>query len=583
MRIARLSVRNYRTLQTLDLTFPSFYSAVCGRNDSGKTNVVNVVRTLLVEERRRYYGRPYSEKPEFSVKDDFTKWIEGDPKKRKLYASFELLIDSSRDAGLYSFLVDYLAIQERPNELQLLIEFEQTGEAETSIAVKACNQTFDGLKAEEVLKRFRTSPTVLFHSSTDRDEPFAHGSQGALREISEEHFQRLETSQRTVNNVLRRIARDQEEKIEDLLGRLGEKYRVRLTCPTFDLSYFPYNITLGDRKLDVGLDDWGAGPRNRTLILLTIFRAKQVAESGVSASKVTPVIVVEGPESILHPLAQAEFGRVLQDLSEEFQVQIIVTTHSPYLLSQARPESNILLERKIVRRQLRHTERVDTTGDRWMEPFALSLGLSDDSFRPWRDLFFSQPQNVLLVEGDTDRDYFELLLDERHGRDGLRFDGVIFAYGGRDTLKNQALLRFIRDRFDRVFVTFDLDSREMVERSLATLGMQERHDYLPIGVDEPGKRKIEGLLPDAVRTSVHAANAPLVDALSGTPEERREAERQLKRLYVEEFKRAAVPGGESYRKFYEVTRIINRAFSKERVAAPNDQRTAPTQPTRRRR
>jgi putative ATP-dependent endonuclease of the OLD family len=54
-----------------------------------------------------------------------------------------------------------------------------------------------------------------------------------------------------------------------------------------------------------------------------------------------------------------------------------------------------------------------------MEPFALSLGLSDDSFIPWRELFFSQPEAVLLVEGDTDREYFELLRSEDHGRISL--------------------------------------------------------------------------------------------------------------------------------------------------------------------
>lgn len=569
MKITRLSVRNYRTLEELNLDFPAFYSAICGRNDSGKTNVVNVVRGLVHEEDRYPYPYVYSEKPGFSFKDDFTKWVEGDSKKRKISASFSLLIDAARDAGIHSFLVDYLGIDERPTELSVSISFEQNGEGEKSILVEACGRTFDGLKAEEVLKRFRTSHSFLFQSSTGPEGPYAHGARGALREISEEHSQRLDTSQRTVNNVLRKIARDHEEKIGALLGRLKEKYRVRLSCPAFDFSYFPYNITLGDAKLEVDLDDWGAGTRNRTLILLTIFRAKQVADSRISASKVTPVIVIEEPESFLHPLAQAEFGRVLQDLSEQFQVQIIVTTHSPYLLSQGRPESNILLERRIVRRQLRQTVRVDTSGDRWMEPFSLSLGLSDESFEPWRSLFFSQPQAVLLVEGDIDLEYFELLLGEDHGKDRLDFSGVIFPYGGRDTLKNQALLRFIRDRFERVFVTFDLDSKEIVAKSLSSLGMKERIHYLPIGIDEPGKRDVEGLLPESLRTKVRGANPELVDALSGTTDERREAERQLKKLFLEEFKKVAKPGDDNFKKFYEVVRVINRGFRAQATATAN--------------
>jgi len=48
-------------------------------------------------------------------------------------------------------------------------------------------------------------------------------------------------------------------------------------------------------------------------------------ESEPSASKITPVIIIEEPESFLHPSAQAEFGRVLHDFAEEFQVQVIVT------------------------------------------------------------------------------------------------------------------------------------------------------------------------------------------------------------------------------------------------------------------
>jgi hypothetical protein len=37
--------------------------------------------------------------------------------------------------------------------------------------------------------------------------------------------------------------------------------------------------------------------------------------------------MIEEPECFLHPSAQAEFGRILRDLAEEFQVQVIITTH----------------------------------------------------------------------------------------------------------------------------------------------------------------------------------------------------------------------------------------------------------------
>jgi putative ATP-dependent endonuclease of the OLD family len=563
MRITQLSVENYRTLQALKLDFPSFYTAICGRNDSGKTNVVTAVRHLFKQDERYYYRYSDSEKPWFTFAEDFTKWVDVEPKKRSISAEVSLLVDSVRDAGIYAFLVDYLGLTNPPKELEMHFSFTQHPEGEKKTTVQTGGQTYDGLKAEEVHKRFVTSPIFLFHSSMDPEEVYYRGARGGLREISEEHSQRLEVSQKTVNNVIRRITHDQEDKIEAFLGRLNDKYKVKLTCPIFDLSTFPYNITLGDRKIDVDLDDWGSGTRNRTLILMTIFRAKQVADSKVSSAKITPIIVIEEPESYLHPLAQAEFGRVLQDLSQEFEIQIITTTHSPYLLSHTRSDSNILLERHTVRKQLRQTERVDTAGERWMQPFAMSLGLTDDTFKPWRELLFSQPTSVLLVEGDVDRQYFELLQKDEHANNRLCFSEVIFPYGGVSTLRNQALLKFIKDLFGKVFITFDLDGKGEVERSLSSLGFEEKRHYLPIGLEEAGKRKIEGLLPDAIRTKVYAENPNLVDALSGSTEERHSAENRLKKLLLEAFTKSATPGSEDFKKFYEIVRVINKAIKSD--------------------
>jgi energy-coupling factor transporter ATP-binding protein EcfA2 len=556
MRITRLATTNYRTLEEVDLSFPSFYSAICGRNDCGKTNVVRAIRCLMKEDEPFHY----SDQPEFSLKDDYTKWLDADPKARFIRVEIDLRISAESDTGLFEFIRDYLALEKVSGDLDLKLSVAHGSDGAT-VEVAAAGQRFDGLKAQEVLKRLQTSRTFLFHSSTDPHPRYRRGFRGVLGDISEEYTGKLDDSKKSVDRVLRRIAREQQEQIEELLGRLADRYKVGLTIPSFDIRYFPYDITLGDRKVEVELDEWGSGTRNRTLVLLTIFRAKQVADSPTSASKVTPVIVVEEPESFLHPLAQAEFGRVLQDLAEEFKVQIIVTTHSPYLLSQDRPESNILLKRRVVRRQLRATEQADTSGARWMEPFALALGIADDEFRPWRELFFSKPGGLLLVEGDTDKEYFTLLRDAAHGSNCLEFDGEVFPYGGKDTLKNQALLRFIKDRFGAVFVTFDLDAEALVEKPLQALGFEKRRSYLAIGLDAPGKRSIEGLLPERVRTAVYGENPDLVQALTGSTEERKTAHRRLKRLLLDRFKQEGQPG-EDYGKLYEVARVVSKALKK---------------------
>jgi energy-coupling factor transporter ATP-binding protein EcfA2 len=557
MRILRLTTSNYRTLQDITLTFRPYFTAICGRNDSGKTNVVRAIRSLMRAQDPFFYR----EDPQPSIAEDFTKWVSVDPKDKRLAISIDLSIDPVSDKALHEFVRDYLGLPATNEELALTIETTHQADVPPEVVVCVGDNRFEDLKAQEVLKRVQTSRTFLFHSSVSLPYRFIgrYGYGAVVGALSEEQGNRLRASQDVVNKALKKIAREQGEEIEDLLGRLRDRYKVGLSFPSFDLADFPYDLTLGDRKVDVELEQWGSGTRNRTLVLLTLFRAKQIAESTDTSSKVTPVIVVEEPESFLHPLAQAEFGRVLQDLAEEFRVQTIVTTHSPYLLSQRRPDANILLERRLIRRQVRDTVVVDTSGERWMEPFALSLGVRDREFVPWRNALFSSTGALLLVEGEIDKRYFDLLRDPLHGDNALHFDGDIFPYGGKDALRNQALLKFIRDKFAKLFITYDLDADNALRRPLEALGFERRVTYSPVGVDAPGKRSIEGFLPDSVRTAVYAAHPDLVQALGGSAEERRDANEELKGLLFEQFAREAQPGDHYFGRFYQLTKLINRA------------------------
>ena len=565
MQIKNFEIRNYRTLESLDLEFPSFYTAICGRNDAGKTNVVRALRALMKQDDP--YG--YRAEQELSLKDDFPKWSAVDSNTRRITISLSIVVAPDSDAGLYQFLVTHLALQQdtQPLTMKVLLAYTvDEGEGEEQVSVSVAGREYSGLPAQEVLNKLQTSNTVLFYNSTELDPrlQFGRGFGGFFRELAGEYSSELRTIKDTINKRLRKVAKGQQKQLTELLGRLEGKYRAALSVPAYDFDYLPFNLTLSDGKVDVALNDWGSGTRNRTLILLTLFRARQISQAGTSASKVTPILVIEEPESFLHPSAQAEFGRILQDLAEEFKVQVITTTHSPYLLSQERPDSNILLDREEYYHQLRKTYRVDVSGDNWMEPFGLALGISGQEFRPWRELFFSRADSLLLVEGETDREYFEMLRDRVHGAGQLNFPGEIFAYCGKGTLKHTILLKFIRDRYKQFFVTFDLDALAEVEKSLQALGLELNKHYFPLGVDAAGKKDIEGLLPDEVKTAVRAGNPGLVDqAVNGSPDERRIAKYELKRLYLAEFKARATPGPIYYGEFYKCTKLINKAMTTE--------------------
>lgn len=559
MKITRLKLKNYRTLEDFDLTFPSYYSAVCGKNDSGKTHIVRAVRSLM-EDQSQYRFR---DQEEFSFKDDFTKWKTGSERKR-MEIGAEVVANREADAGLYEFITTYLSLADHGDALNFQVDVVYDGETATpQMTLTVGAQKFEGIKAEEVLKKLQSSHAVLFYNSTETDPQmiFSRGVSGVLSEFSGRDSAQVEKLKKNVNRALNKIAKRQQTDISGLIGRLESKYKVGMSMHAFDLGYLPFTITLGDKEIALSLDDWGSGTRNRTLILMTLLRAKQISQGGPSASKITPIIVIEEPESFLHPSAQAEFGGILQDLSEEFNVQVLATTHSPYMLSQDRPNSNILLERTIVRRQLRKTVRVETSADNWMEPFGRALGIDNAAFEPWKGVFFNKSKNILLVEGKTDAAYFELLRVPAHGTGQLRFDGEIFSYGGFGNLKNTVLLKFIREKYDRMFVTYDLDREKEVTHSLASVGLKKNEHFLPIGLSAPGKQNIEGLVPDSVTSKVYGDNAALVQqAMHGTTEEKNDAKEKLKLLIYKEFVSKAEPGEQYFKRFYDVARAINKAM-----------------------
>ncbi len=197
-----------------------------------------------------------------------------------------------------------------------------------------------------------------------------------------------------------------------------------------------------------------------------------------------------------------------------------------------------------------------------MAPFGQALGLDAKEFAPWKQMMFAELDAILLVEGDTDKAYFELLRDPAHGENQLVADCEIVPYGGVGSISNTVLLKFIQDRFVRFFVTYDLDAADGLARTMSSLQLEKGKHHLPIGIDAPGKNCIEGLLPAVVQQAVYSANPDLVQALqSAKGDERKSASNKLKTLLLEEFTQQATPGEEYFGLFYPLVKDINDAFA----------------------
>lgn len=561
MKIIDIHLKNYRSFEDCKIEFKDYYTAICGKNNSGKSNIIRAILNIL-ERQSLFRNR-------FNFSNDFPIWKTKNQSNENIELTIHLYLDRVADIGLIKFLQVFL--QEDTNNIPKTIEnidliikitfSANSKENKTEILVNNI-AVQDSYKVGEILRRIHSAQIIIFHNSTQPLFAYRRQQQhGQLDNLPARTKASIEGKLNQINKELGKAIQKHKSELQELIGRLQEKYEVGLSFIglDMDLESIPYEISLGEKNYELPLDDWGSGTKNRTLILSSIFNAKNLTDIDEESNRITPIVVIEEPESFLHPSAQSEFGRILQDLSKELEIQVIATTHSPYLLSHHNPQSNILVKRNIIQGKTCESmvERVEE--ENWREPFELALGMVGPEFESLKEAFFSKENNIMLLEGDIDVEYFKLLKDERHSNKKLLFNGELYSYGGFGFLNNPVLLKFIKERFNKLIVTVDLDAIANVKQNLEKAGYKKDVDYFTVGLDKPGYRCVEGLLPDFIRQSVNSENNELVLALqSENKEERKIAKDKLKQLYFEEFKKNIKYDETYFENFYVLINKINK-------------------------
>jgi putative ATP-dependent endonuclease of the OLD family len=568
MKIRQIEIENYRTIEKTTIGFPTYYTAICGKNNSGKSNIVKALRYILGNH------RDYVERFNIAIKNDFPIWktnVKDDDKIIGIKITFNLFQDY--DSNLIKYIQTFgFENKDCSPEKKHIGDFEinlsiqiHSDPKKTKGIVSVNNQIIDDYRSNEIISKIWNSQMLIFHNSTQVNSRIRRNSHGNVGNFNINSKTKIEEKAQSLQKELKNVVESYKKELSSLLGRLEEKYDVSLsfTGLDFNIESIPFEINLGEKNFEIPLEDWGSGTKNRTLIMQSIFNAKKQLENEEDKSKGTPIVIIEEPESFLHPSAQAEFGRILQDIAEEFKIQVIATTHSPYLLSHFNPKSNILVKRQVDKGKFRESYIESIEGDNWREPYELALGMVGPEFETLKNAFFTQSNNILFVEGAIDKEYFEMLKDASHGENRLMFSGEIYSYDGFGFLNNAILLKFIKNRFSQIAVTLDLDAIQVVGKNLECAGFVKNKDYFVIGKNEPGKRFIEGLLPDSIINKVNAENIAFVRALSSdNKEEVKDAKSKLKQLYLKEFKDIAQPTEEYFSEFYKVTKLINKTLKK---------------------
>lgn len=567
MKLISISAKNYRTLQDVFLSFSKNYCTISGQNNAGKSSVIRLLSTLF----RRNGDYPWQEN-RLDYKEDRTQWLK---QNQPIEIAYRIELSRNDDPALISFIEKMAETPISAESASLNVLYTLTENGDLKITVELNDKLVDEKGSKEIEKKIKDSNLLFLYNSTTRlHEDFFYKRGRLFYEfvMSEDERKALDEAAKSIEKRFRRLARDRKAGLNNILGRLSEKYDVEFSQPEgYSMRHMPLGINLRDKHVAVPLADWGSGTQNRTRIMMAVLQASWIRTTLSSDDKITPILVIEEPESFLHPSAQSEFGRILRMLSEEFGIQTIVTTHSPYMLNREDPLANILLCRDPGKGRANQTRVVDTSGENWMAPFADHLGIAPEEFNSWRPVFSAYKSRVLLVEGTTDKEYFEHFQQQDILLEKLAKDIEVVPYGGKDTLKNTLLVQFVLSKFDTVFVTYDLDADHEVRAALSRLGLKEGEDFLALGLSRAGRDSIEGLLPERVLAAVNGRETELVMGMrSNAAPERKAAKDKLKKKYLEEFKQQSGFTKDELKELIKVVKVISAKFARPHKRAHED-------------
>lgn len=554
MKLEAVAIKNYKTLEDIIIDFNGFYTAISGKNNAGKTNLISVLRQIFKDQLRERF--PFTRDEGIRYQEAKTQWVTGTP---DIEFHYSVSIGRETDPGLHEFIERIIENKTSAASISLYLSLVINHKDEHIKSCKVNDVDISDFAAREIFQKLESSNLAFVHDSAARDAASLFGKMRYLHEIifTQPEKKQLLDEQKKLQNKVKNISKAHKSELSDLLGHLEDKYEVEFSVPDIYTGTLPFSMNLKDKNVDVPLDDWGSGTKNRTHILMSILQAKRI-QSRDDPNRITPFVMIEEPESFLHPSGQAEFGRVLRKLAKELEIQIIVTTHSPYMLSQEEVRCNVLLDRRLMRGRLKQTEKIELQESNWMTPFSLVLGLDNTEFECWKRVLSSTNKAVLLVEGEIDKSYIEHISSRGIAKFTLPQNVEVVPYGGKDALKNAILLKFIVQKFDKVLITFDLDAKLELERVMRQINLIDGRNYIAIGLQKPGQECIEGLVHDSVRSSVFASNPDLVMQLTSQDSaQRKSAKNAIKHKILEYFKSKADISMDDLKNFQSLFKTIS--------------------------
>lgn len=330
MKIEWIKIKGFRNFDNETINFAE-QTLIIGANDVGKTNLIYALRLL--------FDRSLSDRDLDLLSSDYNVYTKSD--------SIEItvkLVDVTEDCLITVFKGDL-------NEETVYIQYKNSKNSEYSILSGATEETLEERNSRFYIKRLNmeyvnTNRNLEFFMKREKNQIL----EDAKLKLSEEQTQfdqqsviKIKRNLELVNKRVDRLNYIQESltKVNNELSSLAihnEGKVLTYKNTNSDATRMLDNLEL-IYSTDEGALTLGGDGRNNQIFLAT-WVSKQ--KNASSLEKVT-FYAIEEPEVHLHPQQQRKLSSYLL---EKFREQVFITTHSPYIATEFKPDRIVKLYSK---------------------------------------------------------------------------------------------------------------------------------------------------------------------------------------------------------------------------------------------
>lgn len=475
-----IRIKNFRSLKNFNMEFNKGLNVIIGENDAGKTSLIDSLKIIFNKKKIDMNDFNETEKPvTIELEDiDYTYFMQS-----------KIIDDEVRNTYMITPSIEKSNMIKEELESE---EFDNLDEAEQKRILKKYSFIFNttyrsNFKVEtlkgNILKELEKDDftevkslnyPISFLGSREFENIDSFFENTFFKEVKEDIWD-YEIDGKTINQHIddyienfkeeqlnNENAQELNSQLKEFLPDFKEINPIVTSEPKLNLKI---NVELlNTNNQQMLLEKMGDGTNRRTT--LAVFKHKK--------DKNDLVYVFDEVETHLHIKAQLDVLRLLKDLSKEGK-QIIITTHSPFLINQVN-----LDEIKLIRLDKDRGSQIFELDSTTQTQITLAnLGIMNI------DLFFTS--KLLIVEGESELKFIPIMYEKLYGYPITQnFIKIVKADGIKD-IPN--FIRIIKNSFSKtdIYALMDNDADEETKERLNKWienGMIENSNIFVIGQKE---------------------------------------------------------------------------------------------------